>query len=206
MKPFQNLTDAEILGLNNEELNDSIRIGAIERGIKPPITLSEALVSSEWCGYQRPPESAAVWEITPGYYSSRSGVAYLSEEQASKALEGAVHLKDTYRNGETVKTIAVGEFAVQKVLVSRLPNESKAAKFTAYMDSEEDEKAFNTFRDECLERFSSVRQADYDRKVRTERRAEYLRLAQGNEEIARDFWLKAERTEWPGEQGRVADF
>jgi hypothetical protein len=42
-----------------------------------------------------------------------------------------------------------------------------------------------------------VRQQAYNAKVRAERKAEYLRLAGGNEEIAKNFWAKAEGTAWP---------
>ena len=52
MKPFSQLTRNETLDLTNEELNDAIRLEAIDRGIKPPITLSEALRRSEWRGYK----------------------------------------------------------------------------------------------------------------------------------------------------------
>ncbi len=36
MKPFSQLTRNETIDLTNEELNDAIRLEAIERGIKPP--------------------------------------------------------------------------------------------------------------------------------------------------------------------------
>ena len=33
--------------------------------------------------------------------------------------------------------------------------------------------------------------------MNAEKKAEYLRLAGGNEEIAKGFWSKVEKTEWP---------
>ena len=112
-KRFAEYTDAELIGINNETLNIAIRVEAIQRGIKPPITISEALRQFE-------------------------------------------------------------EFF-------------------------EDDTEFQKVVDECLERHSQVRQAAYNAKVRSEKRAEYLRLAGGDETIARAFWAKTEGTEFPTE-------
>lgn len=87
-KSFNNYTDSELLALDNETINDAIRIAAIERGIAPPMTLSEALHKSEWRGYVKPAEFVAVWEICiEGRYSSNTatGLCYLSEETAMAA-------------------------------------------------------------------------------------------------------------------------
>src|SRR5574343_866003 len=93
-RSFNQYTDAELLTLDNETINDAIRIESIERGIKPPITLSEALRTSEWRGYQLPAEEAAVYQLNTrdDSYSSfqHSGIAYLSEDRAKAAMEGIV--------------------------------------------------------------------------------------------------------------------
>ena len=60
-KRFADYTDAELIGIDNETLNIAIRVEAINRGIKPPITLSEALRQSEWVGYQKPAEAIKVY-------------------------------------------------------------------------------------------------------------------------------------------------
>ena len=70
----------------------------------------------------------------------------------------------------------------------------KAAKFEEYT---QDDTEFVKVRDECLEKYSEVRQQAYNAKVRAERKTEYLRLAGGSEEIAKKFWAKAEGTAWP---------
>jgi hypothetical protein len=191
MKPFPQLTRSEVLNLTNEELNDAIRLEAIERGIKPPVTLSEALRRSEWRGYQKPAESIKVFCLRAGYHRSEFG--WLDEAQAQAALEGLVKLERNYSTPEGFK-IAAAEAAVETVWIGVNVGNSKVAKFEEYL---QDDEKFNEVRDLCLELYSSIRQQDYNARVRAERRAEYLRLAGGSEEIAKAFWAKAEGTSWP---------
>lgn len=203
MKPFQLLTDNEVLGLTNEELNDAIRIGAIEQGIQPPLTLSEQLKNSEWRGYQQPAGGVVVWEIglVSEYHGTHStGLAYLDPALAERAREGAVLLRDTYDKGFTIEQIKTAEAVVIRKVITdiRSPAVSKAAKFAAYS---EDSTEFDKFRDECVARYERVRQDDYNRRVNIERRAEYLRLAKGDVEVAKAFWSKAVQTPWPSENG-----
>ena len=190
MKPFPQLTRSEVLNLTNEELNDAIRLEAIERGIKPPITMSEALRRSEWRGYSKPAEAIKVFALRVGYY--RSEFAWLDEAKAHAALEGLVKVEKNYKP-EGFR-IAAADAAVEVVWIGVDAAESKAAKFEEY--SQDDEK-FNEVRDLCLELYSSIRQSDYNARVRAERKTEYLRLAGGSEEIAKAFWAKAEGTPWP---------
>lgn len=190
MKPFPQLTRSEVLNLTNEELNDAIRLEAIERGIKPPITLSEALRRSEWRGYTKPAESLKVFALRVGYY--RSEFAWLDEAKAHAALEGLVKVEKNYQPSGF--KIVTAEAAVETVWIGVDASESKAAKFEEYS---QDDKEFNLVRDLCLELYSSIRQQDYNARVRAERKTEYLRLAGGNEEIAKAFWAKAEGTSWP---------
>jgi hypothetical protein len=190
MKPFPQLTRSEVLNLTNEELNDAIRLEAIERGIKPPITLSEALRRSEWRGYTKPAEALKVFALRVGYY--RSEFAWLDEAKAHAALEGLVKVEKNYQPSGF--KIVTAEAAVETVWIGVDPSESKAAKFEEYS---QDDKEFNLVRDLCLELYSNIRQEHYNAGVRLERRTEYLRLAGGNEEVAKAFWAKAECTEWP---------
>ncbi len=198
MKPFSEYTDAELLGLDNETFNDSVRVEAIQRGIKPPVPLSEALRSSEWRGYQAPGDAAAVWEIlAPSEYGSArgSGIAYQTEEQARRAMEGALSIRnDEYGTDKGFKFNQQDGWAVRKVLIGASKSSQAWAKFEEYRQDDTD---FNKVVEECTTRWSTVLQAAYDAKVRAERKAEYLRLAAGNEEIAKAFWAKTERTEWP---------
>ena len=191
MKPFPQLTRSEVLNLTNEELNDAIRLEAIERGIKPPLTLSEALRSSEWRGYTKPAEALKVFALRVGYH--RSEFAWLDEAKAQAALEGVVKLETCY-NPSGMKIVSAESPAIETVWIGVSPAEAKAAKFEEYS---QDDKKFNEVRDLCLELYSSIRQSDYNARVRAERKTEYLRLAGGSEEIAKAFWAKAEGTFWP---------
>lgn len=191
MKPFSQLSRNEILDLTNEELNDSIRLEAIERSIKPPIQLSEALRRSEWRGYQKPAEAIKVFRLRQGWYTTDFG--WLDEAKAIAALDGLVKIEKIGYKDDGLK-IVNSDVNVETVFIGVSKHESKAAKFMEYF---EDTTEFDKVRDECIEKFSDVRQQAYNTKVRAERKAEYLRLAGGNEEIAKNFWAKAEGTDWP---------
>jgi hypothetical protein len=190
MKAFAQLTRSEVLNLTNEELNDAILLEAVDRGIKPPLSMSEALRRSEWRGYTKPAEAVKVFALRVGYY--RSEFAWLDEAKAHAALEGLVKVEKNY-NPEGFK-IVTAEAAVETVWIGVNAGESKAAKFEEYS---QDDREFNKVRDLCLELYSSIRQQDYNARVRAERKTEYLRLAGGSEEIAKAFWAKAEGTSWP---------
>lgn len=200
MKAFNQLTDAEVLGLSNEDLTDSIRLEAIERGIQPPITLSEALRRSEWRGYQKPAEAIKVFRIRQGYYQSDFG--WLDEAKAHAALEGIVKIEKVnyinYRNDDL--KIVPPDASIEVVWIGVNKGENKAAKFEEFT---QDDTKFNEVRDECLERYSKVRQDAYNANVRAEKRAEYMRLARGDEAIARAFWDKVESGEWPTETKEI---
>ncbi len=197
MKPFSDYTDAELLTLDNTTFNDSVRLEAIQRGIKPPVPLSEALRSSEWRGYQCPGDAATVWEIVrPDQFRAEgSGIAYQTEERAQQALAGAISIRyERYGNDQGFYFCPQEGWSIRKVSIGASKSSQAWAKFEAYT---QDDSAFEAVVKECTERWSTVLQAAYDAKVRAERKAEYLRLAAGNEEIAKAFWAKAERTEWP---------
>ena len=191
MKPFSQLTRNETIDLTNEELNDAILLEAVERGMKPPVTLSEALRRSEWRGYTKPAESIKVFTLKIGYHSSNFG--FLDEKLAERALEGMVCVEENSYSNPRIKITQERPEVVTK-FVGVEAGSQKAAKFEEYT---QDDTEFVKVRDECLEKYSEVRQQAYNAKVRAERKTEYLRLAGGNEEIAKNFWSKAEGTSWP---------
>ena len=194
-KRFNDYTDAELLGIDNETLNIAIRVEAIQRGVKPPITLSDALKQSEWRGYQKPGNAIRVWTIDGGGYG-RFDFGWLDEAKATAALEGAVKLGRGYTNNREFDKIETGSLSLKVVFVGDSESVEKAAAFECAMDDSES-KEFEALRDECVARYSRVRQEAYDAKVRTEKRAEYLRLAGGDEAIAKAFWARVEGGEWP---------
>lgn len=191
-RPISQITDNELLALSQEDYQDSIRLEAIERGIKPPITLSEALRSSEWMGFRKPAEAIPVFRVGHGYHRPMYG--YLNEKDAENALTGIVMLEDcSWKNsGLQIKPNERPE--IIKDWVTTWPEQSKSSKLEQYT---QDDDEFDALVKECNTRLSTVRQSDYNRRVDLEKRAEYLRLAGNNEEIAKAFWSKTERREWP---------
>lgn len=194
-KRFNDYTDAELLGIDNDTINIAIRVEAIQRGVKPPITLSDALKQSEWRGYQKPGNAIRVWAIDGGGYG-RLDFGWLDESKATAALEGVVKLGRGYKNNREFDKIETGGLSLKVVFVGDSESVEKAAAFEAAMDDDES-KEFEALRDECIARYSRVRQEAYNARVRTEKRAEYLRLAGGDEAIAKAFWARVEGGEWP---------
>lgn len=193
-KRFADYTDAELIGIDNETLNIAIRVEAIQRGIKPPITISEALRRSEWVGYQKPAEAIKVFRLRSGYNTSEFG--WLDEAKAQAALDGVIKVEAIGYSESNGLKITDAKATVETVWIGVSKAESKAAKFEGFF---EDDTEFQKVVDECLERYGQVRQNAYNAKVRSEKRAEYLRLAGGDETIARAFWAKTEGSEFPAE-------
>lgn len=166
MKAFNQLTDSEVLNLSNEDLNDAIRLEAIDRGIQPPITLSEALRRSEWRGYQKPAEAIKVFRLRQGWYTTDFG--WLDEAKAVAALDGLVKIEKIGYKDDNLK-IVNSDVNVETVFVGVSKGESKAAKFMEYFD---DSTEFDKVSEECIEKYSAVRQEAYNAKVRQEKRTE----------------------------------
>jgi hypothetical protein len=202
-KAFSEYADKELLSIGNDELNNAIRVEAINREIAPPITLSDALHKSEYVGYQRPAEAVEIWEIQKqsrwGAHSN-SGVAYLKKEDAERALIGMVSVEDAY--GDTPAKILSSEPRIVCRLVTLMKADQKGVKFEEFV---QDNTEFDKVVEECMGRVSAVRQAHYNQAVQQEKRAEYMRLANGDEAVAKNFWNKSERTEWPALQEQVAE-
>ena len=201
MKPFHQLTSEEILGLTTAQLTDAIRVGALDRGIEIPITLSDALRTSEWRGYEQPTSCVRVYCPFSGGYNDPT-MGYLSQAEAENAMKGLVVLGSTYRAGKSISCIkADSEPQIKVIIIGDSPASKKAAAFKAA--EEAPCEAFEKYRDECIEKFEAVRRSDYDRKVRAEHRKEYLRLAEGNEEIAKAFYVRTGKGAWPNEDGSL---
>jgi hypothetical protein len=192
-KAFSQLTDAEVLNLDNEQLNIAIRLEAIERGVKPPLTLPEALRQSEWRGYERPAEFIRVFRFAESYH--RSAFGWLDEAKALAAMEGVVRIEETSYGTPKAK-IQSATPTIETVYVGVSNGEHKGAKFEEFF---EDTTAFDAIADECVAKVSALRQAAYDNGVNAARKAEYLRLSNGDETIARAFWAKTQPASivWP---------
>ncbi len=193
-RPFSKCTEAEVLALTNEEISDAIRLEAIERGIPVPISLPEHLHNIGFSGYTEDPSQGKVYGLaTRGTIDSVS-IGFLTMEAAQRALEGAVVIRDlSYRGSNYAIEDKPPVITCVRLGVHR--NESKLQKIKEY---EEDREAFDKLRDECVNVLTAAKQKKYNLEVDQARAAEYLRLAGGDESVARAFWAKLHPTrEWP---------
>jgi hypothetical protein len=194
MKRFSELSEAELLNFNADELNDSIKLEAIHQGIAPPVSLSEAIQTSGFTGHIPSKDDVAIYRLgTDGYGDD---VGWLSEEAALMAMTGAVALESTYKYGKSGIKIATDGFVVLKRVI--LPGEAQTYrlhKLDEYVNPTSNE--FDALADTCYEAARAARQAAYSRQVALERQAEYVRLANGDVAIAKAFWAKAELLDWP---------
>lgn len=196
-RSFNQYTDAELLALDNDTINDAIRIEAIERGIEPPIVLSEAIRKSEWRGYIKPNEAIEVFELcnTSRHGELKaSGIGYLDKAKVEAALDGLIAIEDDRYSKSPGTKIHQGTAQVISRSVGTSQSDQAWAKLEEFT---QDNTKFNEVSDECIARLSKVRQEDYTKRVNAEKKAEFLRLAGGDESIAKGFWAKVERTEWP---------
>lgn len=202
MKPFHKLTHDEIAGLNTESLTDSIKVGALDRGIEIPISLPEALKRSEYTGFSHVVNPVRIYCPTAGGYSDPN-FGYLTLERAEEAMVGAVKIGSRYVGGKTHPQIDTeSSIQIKVVVLGDIPSTIKASKLQEF--SEQSSEAFDKYRDECLEKYNEVRQSNYDKAVRAEKRKEYMRLAGGNEEIAKAFYARIGHGAWPNEDGSIA--
>lgn len=200
MNRYFDLTKEQKLALTNEQFNDALRVEAIHRGISAPIPISEELSRSEYRGYNRPGDAFKVYRIctADGYGgggTDETKVGYLTEERAMAALEGIVSIGSDGYGATARMKLNQGSPSVQAVWITNFTPHSKAIKFSAFDGRETEE--FSKLEEECAVDLSNVRQEAYDARVRVEKRAEYLRLAGGDEQIARAFWTKVESGPFP---------
>lgn len=198
MKRYYELTKEEKLALDSEQLTVAIKLEAIERGIKPPLTLSEHINQGLYTGYTLPADSVAFWEVcySKEHYSSGfepTGLAFKTREQAEKVLDGALVIERDYG-----RKISVHErtFVVQMVRINLGGGKTAIKKIEEFT---QDDTEFTKLADEIEADLHRMRQESYNKKVNLEKKAQYLELSGGNEEIAKAFWSKTERTDWPSE-------
>ena len=92
-----------------------------------------------------------------------------------------------------------GAVVVKRVVLPGEPELYKIAKLTEYVY--EDTEKYEALLEKCTSKIASVRQEAYNQLIAKERQAEYLRLAGGDVEIAKRFWVKAESLAWPEVEG-----
>lgn len=194
MKAFYQFTDDEIAVLNEQQLQDSIRLEAIERGIKVPVGLPPEICNTERVGFRYPAEAQIAYCISEGGYS-QPAYGYMTRERALAALEGVVKIGSRYVNGQNFPTIESCEPRIIEIAVGLTRSNDKLADFTPSDDG--GSEAFDNLVKDCVEKCSKVRQDRYNAKVKATRKAEYLRLAGGDQTIAEAFWRRAGEGEWP---------
>lgn len=194
---YHDLSGSEKLALTTEQFTDSVKLEGLHRGIKPPITLSDALKNIKYVGFQIPADALKLYElVAPNDYSTaETGICYRTSEQAASALIGAVRVCTDYNKKSK---IVDGDFSVRERWVSLSQAQNVAAKLEEF---QQDNEAFDKLVDECAADLSNLKQESYNKRVRSERRVEYLRLSGGDLAIASAFWKKTEGTEFPDENG-----
>lgn len=198
MKRYFDLTESEKLALSSEQMTDAVKIEAIHRGIKTPLSLDNIVENLGCSGFNLPADCKTFYELcTPKQYGGveRSGICFVTPDEARNALKNAILIEE---EGYPVKRAKIinGEFSVMERYVSVFPLTNFATKLQQYDDATPCED-FTKLCEECRDDLQTIRQHIYDAEVRARKKAEYLRLAQNNEEIAKAFWSKAESGNWP---------
>jgi len=181
---------------NQEAQMRSFELEAIARGVQIPITLPDYLLTLDRVGYHIPGEAAKVYElcINKGYGDPRpTGIAYLSQEAAERALEGSVACY-TEGYGNTEKWV-LGD-SMGTVLCRHISLTKPIGKLFSIEPLEKDIKAFEDLCDELSKEITAIMQEDYDAGVRLAKRTKYLDLANGDVAIAQNFWNGMESTPW----------
>lgn len=185
MKPYYQLTSQEKLNLTNQEFEDAVKLEAIERRIAPPIPLSEAVTRLEYKGYEHPASSLPVFCVKAGYHGPNFG--YLTQEKALAAMEGVVIIGDDYNTRGKKIVDETPELYI--VHVGAGIGKSKGIKLEETLEASMSDE-YSKLVDECVKDRGQIIQENYNVKVDQEKRAEFMRLARGDEEIARSFWEK----------------
>lgn len=194
MKSFYQLTDDEVAQLTEQALQDAIRLEAIERGIKVPVGLPSEIANHERLGFRYPAEAQIVYAISEGGYS-QPAYGYLTRDRALAAIEGVVKIGTRYLKNTSQPCIESCEPKIIEVAIGYLRQSDKMGGFEPADDG--GSEAFDNLAQQCVDKCARVRQDRYNLAVSLNRKAEYLRLAGGDETIAMAFWAKAGEGTWP---------
>ncbi len=196
MKKYYSLTEQEKLALTSADFTEAVMLESIERGIAPPITLENQINQVGFTGWSLPPDAVMFYEVVmPGRYETvKSGLCFKTPEEARKACVGAVSIQ---KSGYPEKnTLMSGEFTVQECVISGTMPKSLSLKLEEF---KQDTTKFDELTEECGNDMAKIRQDRYNKEVRSQKRKQFLALAQGNEEIANSFWSRTESGEFPTE-------
>jgi len=207
MKTYYQLTEIEKEALTKEELPDLCRITAIAKGIKTPIPYSEKVQNAGPFGYRIDTERRAkVWEIVlKNDYSGfkGTGISFKTEKQAEKFISNKDMIfvrEEGY--SETRKTVFSDDADISHKVtyIGNVNYETYGSKLVEIDNGEEEgfnQEDWDIVCKEILEDFTMIRQDIYDKQVAQDKRVEYLRLAGGDETIAKAFWGNTEKGDFP---------
>lgn len=189
MKKISDYRNSELVELSNDAFTDAVRIEALHRKIDIPISVPENLRMSEWTGFQRPSEAVKVFRIKIGYQTSE--FAYLSEEKAIAALEGMVKVE--CRTWEHLKLLTLEQPEICIDWIGVFPNASKMEKFDK---GSADYAAFDKLIENCTSLVVKLKSSVWQLRMLAEKKAEYLRLADGDSTVAKSFWAGTVNSPW----------
>lgn len=197
-KKYTDYSSAEKMTLSADELEKSVKLEAIDRGIPIPTTLDSRLKQIEAKGFNMPAEYSEFFMITArkSEYGApeHTGIAFKSLHDANKALNGAYLVYEEGYNEKRRMKLGQPLFSVEQIMVV---DRWQQTYWTKLVELNEDTTKFDNLCEECRLDLERVRQDDYNRRVIQQQRQQYVDLANGNEEIASAFWLKTKGTDFP---------
>ena len=198
-KKYTDYSSSEKLALTPDELEKSVKLEAIHRGVAVPITLDAKLKQIEAKGFNMPAEYSEFFMLmaqSASYNSPEAtGIAFKSLEQAKAALNGSYLVyQDGFDHKRCWKLGPTDGFSIQQVCVVDRWQQSY---WTKLQELSEDTQRFDDLCEECRLDLEKVRQDDYNVRVNQVARQQYIDLADGNEEIARAFWIKTKGSPFP---------
>jgi hypothetical protein len=194
--PFFGLTSDQMALLDEQGLADAIKLEAMTRGILIPVTLKEAIQTSGFTGYMASPEDQHFYCVKGPEYGDTVG--YLTEDAAKSALEGSAVFRDTYVGGGSRKVLADRQPTIERVTIPGRKFALSVKALEPYFNDADSEE-FAKLQKECITAYEANNRDRYNAAAAKERKQEYIRLAGGDTEIAKAFWLKTERLEWPAD-------
>ncbi len=198
MTPYFELSTAERLALSSEDYRTSVKLEAIKRGITPPIPLPDDLKHVGYHGFSVPADPLKLFEICApqGYGEAKpTGVAYRTEEAAIAALRGAFSIHSSGYGVNQKDVLSFEQFAVRIKYVGK--GAVQTHKVLDNSEISDPSEAFVALGNECQADLDRLSTEAYTARVNTVKRAEYLRLAGGDEVIAAAFWAKVEGGAFP---------
>ena len=196
---FNELSRREKMALTEEQLMEAVKVMTLNQGKKIPISLSKELQKIITKTVTIPSNSAEFWEIfSPVRWSSTeyepSGLCFDNKDLAEQVAQEGLYLNTDFADATK------REISKMPLKVAITTFTSKGIAFAeAIQVYKEDFTDFESNLQEALKEVQGYLQEDYNYKVSLEKKKEYLKLANGQESIAKAFWAKVETGEWPEE-------